>query len=247
MPEFDKESVANVATGNVEAVGGLVDQWADRLYAYTDALRIRGREADDIVEEVVRRLAFDSPRFVARPEKLFTWVTQTLKDCAAAVLARRAIVQGLSVAPSPVGAAFSLLVGEGRIADALVYLNSQTPFRFTGVYRVSGLCISNLYLYDRQTGFGSDQSVGPVAATFCLWVQETLSVVQMTDSMSDPRAVGHAKREAVRSYCGGPIRSDRGELLGTICHFDYEPHIDTLDVFPILAEIGPSLAPIISQ
>lgn len=244
---IDRKTVVNAASGDVEALGSLVDQWAGRFFAFTDALRIHGREAEDVVEEVVRRLAFDSPRFVARPEKLAGWLAQTLRDCAGAVLARRRTQAKPVMALSPVGAAFCHLVSEGQVAAAIAYLNSQTLFRFTGIYRLNGMRISNLYLYDRESGFGSAPASGPVADTFCLWVQETLCVVQMSDSMSDSRAVGHPQREVVRSYCGGPIRADDGELLGTICHFDYAPQTEFRDASPVLCEVGPSLAQIMVQ
>jgi hypothetical protein len=57
-----------------------------------------------------------------------------------------------------------------------------------------------------------------------------MSVVQMADSHSDPRAIGHAKRDVVRSYCGGPIVANNGQLLGTVCHFDFEPQSEVLDL-----------------
>jgi hypothetical protein len=245
--EIDRKTVVNAASGDVEALGSLVDQWAGRFFGFTDALRIHGREAEDVVEEVIRRLAFDSPRFVARPEKLASWLAQTLRDCAGAVLARRSIKATPLMTLSPVGAAFSHLISQGQVSEAIVYLNSQTLFRFTGIYRLDGMRISNLYLYDRESGFGSDTPSGPVADTYCLWVQETLCVVQMPDSLSDPRAVGHPKREVVRSYCGGPIRAEDGNLLGTICHFDYAPHTGLRDVSPVLCEVGPSLAHVMNQ
>jgi len=246
IAEIDREVVENAAYGDPEAIGTLVDRWSERFYCFTDALRIRGREADNVVEEVLHRLAFEAPRFVARPEKLADWLRRTLTDCAGSVVARRSLATQPMRRSSPTGAAFSLLIAQGRLDDGLAYLNAQTPFRFTGVYRLEGFSIANLYLYDRKNGSGSDCSVTRVADTFCVWVQETLSVVQMSDSLTDPRAVGHPKREVVRSYCGGPIRGDEGQLVGTICHFDYEPHTDSLDALPVLDEVGPLLARIIA-
>ena len=102
--------------------------------------------------------------------------------------------------------------------------------------------LANLYLFDRQTGLGRDSTVAKVSDTYCLWINETLSVVQMSDAMTDPRAENHSKRETVRSYCGGPILDQAGDLFGTICHFDFEPRGNSVETLPVLAEVGPMLA-----
>ncbi len=251
----DRALIKRVASGDEEALGSMVDRWGDHFYQFTDALKVYGREADDMIEEVLRRLAFEASRFVVRPEKFGEWIQRTLRECAGAVVARRTVadvsdslVLGRGRAAkspegrSPVAVIFQSLLGDGRVADALGYLNGQTPFRFTAVYRFDGLFLANVYLYDRQVGFGNDESVARVSDTYCLWIHETLSVVQMSDSMTDPRARQHPKREKVRSYCGGPIHDENGKLFGTICHFDFEPHAGTVETLPILAEVGPLLA-----
>lgn len=247
VTKCDQEVLGLAASGDPESIGGLVDHWADRLFGFTDSLRLREREAEDVVEEALRRLAFEAPRLTRRPEKLSAWVQQTLRDCAAAVVSRRSFdaTKVLSVA-SPVVAAFSLFVSQGKLAEALTYLNGQTPFRFTGVYRLDGLTVANLYLYDRQSGFLPGRAAEKSTDTYCVWIQDTLSVVQMCDSMSDPRADGHSRREVVRSYCGGPIRGAEGKLLGTICHFDYEPQANTFDMLPVLDAVGPLLARLVA-
>ena len=256
LAPIDRDLIRCVASGDDEAIGTMVDRWSGPLFAFTDAMRVYGREADNIIEEVFRRLAFDAPRFVARPERFGEWIQRTVRECAASVLAktsllasdatpaRKATRQVTPVAPpSAVVVRFRSLLEEGRLADALGCLNAETPFRFTGVYRFDGLTLTNLFLYDRENGFGSDGTVARLADTYCLWIHETLSVVQMIDSSVDPRAMGHSKRELVRSYCGGPIRDDDGNLFGTICHFDFVPHVgSSCDALPILAEVGPLLA-----
>lgn len=252
----DRELITRLGSGDDEAIGEMVDRWSEPFFAFTDAMRVYGREADDIIEEVFRRLAFDAPRLGARPERLGEFIQRTLKECAASVVARRSTVAGgtspsrrtagqvMSAAASPeVVVRCKLLLEQRRVADALEYLNSGTPFRFTGIYRVDGLTLTNLFLYDRENRMGSGGTGARLADTYCVWIQETLSVVQMSDSTTDPRAVGHPKREQVRSYCGGPIRDERGNLIGTICHFDFAPHAaPSTDTLPLLAAVGPLLA-----
>ncbi len=64
----------------------------------------------------------------------------------------------------------------------------------------------------------------------------------MSNSMSDPRARGHSRREDVRSYCGGPVFDDAANLVGTICHFDYVAHPISTAAMPTLAAVAPFLA-----
>ncbi len=242
----DRMLLKRVALGELDAVGSLVDRYADSVYSATDSFHLTARQADEVAEEVIRRLAFEAPRFVARPERVAEWFQRTLKECLGAVVLRGNAPldsRTMSVAASR----FSEFLNNGSLANALSYLNSQTPFRFTAIYRIDGLSISNLYLFDREHGLGRDESVSPVADTFCVWIHETLSVVQMTDSLRDPRAANHPKREQVRSYCGGPIKGAFGQLLGTICHFDVKAHDDLVDTMPVLAEIGPLLASLIDR
>ena len=249
----DHDLMKRVASGDEAALGGMVDRWGDRLYQFTDTLRMNTREADEAIEETLRRLAFEASRFVARPEKFRAWIQRTFQDCAGAVVARRSTSTGNRTARSNPRSAtierrsatavvFQKLLKQGRMGDALGYLNSQTPFRFTAVYRFDGLMLANLYLFDRQTGLGRDSAVAKVSDTYCLWINETLSVVQMSDSLTDPRAESHAKREMVRSYCGAPILDQAGDLFGTICHFDFEPRGNSVETLPVLAEVGPMLA-----
>ena len=250
----DRELFRRLASGDDEALGGLIDRWGDRFYEVMDALKLPARDADHVIEEVFRRLAFDSSRFVSRPEKFREWVQRTCIECAGSVLARRSVIgKAAAVAHtespaamfperSPTAVIFQSMLERGALADALGYLNAQTPFRFTAVYRFDGLLLENMWLFDRESGFGSDSSVAKVSDTYCVWIHETLSVVQMSDALTDPRAKGHPKREAVRSYCGGPIRDETGRLFGTICHFDFEPRAETREAMPILAEVGPLLA-----
>ncbi len=256
LAPIDRELIRRLVSGDGEAIGELVDRWSGPLFAFTDAMRLYGREADDVIEEVFRRLTLDAPRFVARPERFGEWIQRTARECATAVLARRSLLASeatpprkatghvMPVAPpSPVVVRFRSLLEEGRLADALGCLNAETPFRFTGVYRFDGLTLTNLFLFDRENGFASGGTATRLADTYCLWIHETLSVVQMSDSSIDPRAIGHSKRELVRSYCGGPIRDEDGNLFGTICHFDFAPHAgSSSDTLPILAEVGPLLA-----
>lgn len=259
-PPADRELITRLVSGHDDAIGSVVDRWSDSFFAFTDALKVFGREADDIIEEVFRRLAFDAPRLAVRPDRLPQWIHQTLRECAASVVARRSSVSPRPLAlsapqrsapaamPSAILLRCTLLIEHGQVAAALECLNAATPYRFTGVYRFDGLTLTNLFLYDRENTTGCAGSVNRLADTYCLWIHETLSVVQVSDSFTDPRAVGHPRREQVRSYCGGPVRDERGDLIGTVCHFDFAPHAAaSTDTMPILAAVGPLLARVVAS
>jgi hypothetical protein len=249
----DARLLGKIVGGDERAIGAFVDRWASSLYTFTDGLRMDENAGDAVVDEVFRRVLFEAPRFVARPDRFQVWLRSTLRDCASAVVAKnsasrrgtplqaKADADGLVEGPSGVCDRCGELLRSARIAETLGYLNSLTPFRFTAIYRFDGMSVQNVHLFDRRSGYGSDGSVTPSSNTFCLWIQETLSVVQMSDSLTDPRAIDHPKREVVRSYCGGPISDDAGNLLGTICHFDYEPREIPSDLLSVLEAVSPML------
>lgn len=254
LPDADVKLLGRIAKGDAPAIGTFVDRWSASLYRLTDGLRMDIKGGDKVAEEVFRRVLFEAPRFAARPEKFLPWLLGTARDCAASVLVGKATPAcGLSTGEaerteraepdrSEITECCSALLRQARIADVLQYLNSLTLYRFTAVYRFDGMSIQNVHLFDRESGVVNDRSVSPVSHTYCLWIQETLSVVEMSDSMSDPRALRHPKRDIVRSYCGGPIRAADGRLLGTLCHFDYESRTASQQVLATLEEVGPLLA-----
>jgi len=248
-PDADAKLLRSIAAGDDKAVGAFVDRWMSTFFKFTDSLRLNETDGEVVAEEVFRRVMFEAPRFVARPEKFADWLRGTIRDCTAAT-----VLKPVGSRPSDRPAAndknaissgvlsCSALLRESRLPEALSLLNSLTPYRFTAIYRLDGTSIRNLHMFDRKSELGSDSSVSPVSQTYCLWIQETLSVVQMSDSLVDPRAEGHPKQLVIRSYCGGPIRSGMGDLLGTICHFDYESRVTPSGLLDDLEAIGPLLA-----
>ena len=40
---------------------------------------------------------------------------------------------------------------------------------------------------------------------------------------ADARLADHPARDTVRAYCGVPIMTSEGEVLGTLCHYDLVP------------------------
>ncbi len=252
-PNADARLISRVASGDYNAIGVFVDRWMATFFKFTDNLHLNEADGEVVAEEVFRRVMFEAPRFVARPEKFADWLRGTLSDCTAATVLKPAIhgpfhscAQTDKAALSAGAMSCSALLRESRVPEALSFLNSLTPYRFTAVYRIEGMSISNIHIFDRLVGHGRDGTVSPFSQTYCLWIQESLSVVQMSDSLIDPRATGHPKQLVIRSYCGGPILNEAGDLLGSICHFDYEPQDTTPGMLADLEAVGPLLARLVT-
>ncbi len=261
----DHALLERMARGDEMALGDFFDRWGGVVENIATALRLSGSEADQTADEVFRQIWFAASALAVRPERLGARLGAVVRDCCAAVVARRKIPRRLAAVPASAGdnapagdleraeleaslvaSDFSSILADAGLSKAISYLNSLTPFRFTGIYRFDGLDIVNVLLFDREGDPAPEGTRSRVADTYCLWIQETLSVVRMSNSMSDPRARDHAKREDVRSYCGGPIIDDAGNLFGTICHFDYVAHPISNAAMPTLAAVAPLLAKAVS-
>ena len=110
---------------------------------------------------------------------------------------------------------------ENGLHAALAYLNSRTPYRFTGVYRFEGETLRNVCLFDRwspETSAGSD---APMAETFCAIVRQQPEGIQVDDGRTDERFPWMANN-AVVCYCGTMLRDAAGKAYGTLCHFDVQ-------------------------
>lgn len=258
---LDQKLFTRMAGGDESALGEFFDRWSGSLQQTLVGLRLLRADADEIVEEVFRRMWFEAASLAARPETFSSRFHTVIRECCSAIVVRRRLIrhaeefgsrsdavemQVAALQSSTAVKEFAALLERVGVAPALSFLNSRTPFRFTGIYRFDGLDIVNLYLHDREGQTAQSETPSPVSDTYCVWVQETLSVVRMTNSALDPRARHHAKREQIRSYCGYPIKDANGNLFGTICHFDYVTREIPADATLTLAEVAPILARIVA-
>lgn len=135
------------------------------------------------------------------------------------------------------------LLSKGRVREALALLNSQTPYRFTALFRFGGTGLDNLVLYDRDNAGAPRLATIPVGDSYCTYVRDLHDAFLVEDSLGDPRVEGHPKRREVRAYCGMPLYGAGGELFGTICHFDFEAVAAPGDALDMLAEVAACLDP----
>jgi len=121
------------------------------------------------------------------------------------------------------------LIKDGPRAS-LVYLNNLTEHRFTAMYRFDrdvqeGDILHALFFYDRENPEANESEDVPIMAAYCMFVRDRCEPFVTENSLGDTRTTGHPKRREIRSYCGVPLLTGDGQMLGTVCHFDFEPRV----------------------
>ena len=125
---------------------------------------------------------------------------------------------------------------------ALTYLVGLTSYRFIGIFRFNGGLANAAIHVDRENPDVTRLDAVPETATYCCYVRDGRGVFTTVDAMADPRLLTHVARAQVRSYCGVPLISPEGELLGTMCHYDLVPRDpEELDL-PLLLQAAGTLA-----
>ena len=127
----------------------------------------------------------------------------------------------------------------GGVHEALRYLNSRTPHRFSGIYRYDGEILRNEALFDRDApGLRRGDDVAMVDA-YCAIVGQSQQPLEFGDIPTDKRIA--VKTGPVVSYCGVLIRSEDGAPFGTLCHFDPLPcQVRSSDI-PLPEAIAPHI------
>lgn len=106
---------------------------------------------------------------------------------------------------------------------ALYSLLRLTDYRFISVFRLENGMIRSLAHVDREDLSVLETGASPESASYCCYVRTGNGPFVVVDSIGDPRVEGHAKQQDLRAYCGLPISSADGQLLGTLCHYDVVP------------------------
>ena len=134
-----------------------------------------------------------------------------------------------------------------KIRDGLKYLNTQTNYRFTSLFRFDRENLHNLYLFDRENPAIESSDDIPVTTSYCVYVRDSGNLFLVQDSSCDARVVGHPKRDVIKAYCGVPLKDRQGRLFGTICHFDVNPVSPQLGEVKLLKRAANILRPHLSD
>ena len=132
-------------------------------------------------------------------------------------------------------ARFAATLEAAGLRAALAYLLGLTDYRFIAIFCFDGDKANAAVYVDRDNPdvLGVDEA--PASATYCCYVRDSRGVFSTANAMSDPRLIDHAEREVVMSYCGVPVMTPEGEILGTLCHYDVVPRDpDQVDLMLIL-------------
>ena len=125
---------------------------------------------------------------------------------------------------SQVSEQMAALVARQDLRGALRYLNGLTAYRFTALYRFDHDQLRSRCYVDRLHPEVEGTDDLPIEASYCIFVRQNHGPFLLADSLRDERVRGHRKQPTVRSYCGVPLVDAQGWMLGSLCHFDVEPH-----------------------
>jgi signal transduction histidine kinase/DNA-binding NarL/FixJ family response regulator len=131
-------------------------------------------------------------------------------------------------------AKFERILNGAGIHDALRFLNSRTPHRFTGLYRFDPPTLRNVALLDTDDVGKTSGDDAVLEETYCSIVGSFERPFTTADTLLDKRLRAHPARESVRSYCGVLLRRPDGSAFGTLCHFDLSPCDVPLAEMPLL-------------
>jgi len=120
-------------------------------------------------------------------------------------------------------ARFSHALREDGLRPALAYLLGLTDYRYIAIFRFRNGKSTAAAFYDRDNPEVLQSDEVPESATYCCFVRDEKGVFTTVDAMHDPRLTHHVSREAVQAYCGVPVLTPEGEILGTLCHYDTVP------------------------
>lgn len=118
---------------------------------------------------------------------------------------------------------FSALLDKQGLRPALADLLSPTAYRFIAIFRFNGDRANAAVFYDRENPDLLAVDEVPASATYCTFAREDRAPFITADALADHRLDKHVAREQVRAYCGVPIMTPEGEILGTLCHYDVVP------------------------
>ncbi|SDP72650.1 GAF domain-containing protein [Rhodoferax sp. OV413] len=118
---------------------------------------------------------------------------------------------------------FSCILQESGARDALAYVLGLSDYRFIGIFCFAAGKANAAIHFDRANPSELTTQEVPDTATYCCYVRDSKGVFTTANALMDARLDGHAARNAVLAYCGVPVLTPEGLLLGTLCHYDVVP------------------------
>lgn len=135
------------------------------------------------------------------------------------------------------------LLSSGNVRAALEQLNVQSQLRFTALYRFGPSHAENFMLVDRDDASSPLTDDIPRNETYCSFVEAMADAFVLEDSLADARVANHPARANVMAYCGLPLKTEQGEVFGTLCQFDVEPKAIRPVTVAWMREVAAALGP----
>jgi PAS domain S-box-containing protein len=136
---------------------------------------------------------------------------------------------------------FGKILDMQGVHEALRFLNSRTPHRFTALYRFDPPTLRNVAIFDSYAPDVKKGDDTPMAETYCAIVGELQNSFTTADTRRDDRLRTHPARNTVISYCGVLLRDAAGRPYGTLCHFDLVPCEVPIREMPLMEAAAPLL------
>lgn len=134
-------------------------------------------------------------------------------------------------------------LAEQGLEAGLAALNAAVPHRYTGVYRLRGDALHNVFLVDKEEAVRPDElAVVQLEDSFCQFVLRD-GCFLTSDTAREPLLDGHRYQGVVLSYHGVPVADNAGGLFGTLCHFDMVGRELPAGQFELLEAAGKMLFP----
>ena len=134
-------------------------------------------------------------------------------------------------------------LAEQGLQAGMVALNAAVPHRYTGVYRLHGDALHNVFLVDKEDAVKPDElAVVRLEDSFCQFVLRDGRFLT-SDSAREPMLDGHRYQGVMLSYHGVPVADNAGGLFGTLCHFDTVGRELPAGQFELLEAAGKMLFP----
>ncbi len=148
---------------------------------------------------------------------------------------------GATAARADVATKFQRVLEGGDLREALRFLNSRAPHRFTGIYRFDAQTRRSVALLDAAAPAVTRGEDAPLEATYCSIVRTFERPFTTEDAGRDSRLRDHPARESVVSYCGVLLRTAAGAPFGTLCHFDVAPCDVPVQEVAVMEAVAPLL------
>ncbi len=137
---------------------------------------------------------------------------------------------------------FEKLLETHGIHEALRFLNSRTPYRFTSIKHFDPPTLRSLHLVDShnlELRTGADVAL---LGSPCAIVGETQRTFTTENAQLDDRLRAHSATGGAISYCGVLLRNVAdGKPFGTLCHYDLVAYDVPAAELPLMEAASPYL------